>query len=207
MKTWGWAVVGITWLAPITALAGDTSPVPDGKSRPDSIVFAGIAWRMPVDEAARQLAEHGFKESRDARSRESMAAQGRLFESFAMVHGRLDDQGRVVAWDITIPSKGEREEYDIQRKVYDDLVTEMIERYGRRHQTIEKYRFPYSKGDGNTARGIRQGYITTYSEWSAKNKDRLQVLINTDMSVMLAYESRWWNEVDAARRHKKAKDL
>jgi len=198
------ALAALAISAPVRA--ADT-PLPDSKARPDSIVFAGVPWRAAADDAAKRLAAHGFSEHRAARTREQLVAEGRLFDAFAMVHGRLDEHAQVVAWDITIPSKGERNEYAIQRKIYDDMVTEMLEKYGRRQQNVEKYKFPYSKGGEELARGVRESYVTIYSEWKSKNGDRLQLAIGTDMSVVLVYESRWWKEVDAERRKKKAKNL
>jgi hypothetical protein len=136
-----------------------------------------------------------------------LAASGPLFDSFAIVHAGLDDQGGVVRWDVTIPSKGERNEWAVQRKIYDDAVTEMIQKYGRRRQSAEKYRFPYAKGDDNEARGVRQGYIRVWSEWGSKSGDRLQIALANDMSVVLVYESHAWRKVVDERRRKKAKDL
>ena len=189
------------------AVADGTTPLPDAKARPDSIVFAGIAWRTAPDQLATKLAEHGFQENRAARSKGRLVASGTLFDAYAMIHGGLDDRGGVVRWDVTIPSKGERNEWAIQRKIYDDAVAEMIRKYGRRRQSAEKYRFPYAKGDDNQARGVRQGYVKVWSEWGSKSGDRLQIALAGDMSVVLAYESRWWRPVEEERRRKKAKDL
>jgi hypothetical protein len=201
------AAIVILWAIAAPARGDQTTPLPDSKTRPDSIVFAAIPWRTPVDEAATRLQAHGFKETRAARTKDRLAAEGRLFDQYVMVHGGLDDHGGVIRWDITIPSKGERDEWAVQRKIYDDAVAEMIRKYGRRRQATEKYRFPYAKGDGNQARGVRQGYVSLASEWGSKSGDRLQIALANDMSVILAYESREWRKVMDERRRKKAKDL
>jgi hypothetical protein len=204
---WALAVIGLAVLAAGRSAADQTTPLPDSKSRPDSIVFAGIPWLTPVDRVAAELAAHGFAETRSARSKDRLAASGRLFDRYAVVHAGLDDQGRLVRWEILLTSKGERDEYAIQRKIYDDAVTEMLAKYGRRQQAVEAFRFPYTKGDGNEARGIRQGYVTIRSAWSSRGRDRLSVGIADDMSVALTYESRAWKKVEAERRKKKAKDF
>ena len=204
---WGMVVLGLAAFAVGRSVADETTPLPDSKSRPDSIVFAGIPWLTPVNEVAARLAAHGFAETREARSKDRLAASGRLFDRFAVVHARLDDHGRLVRWEITLTSKGERDEYSIQRRIYDDAVTEMQSKYGRRQQAVEKFRFPYTKGDGNEARGVRQGYVTIRSAWSSRGRDRLTVEIAGDMSVALTYESRAWKKVEDERRRKKARDL
>ena len=189
------------------AFADETTPLPDSKVRPDSIVFAGIPWLTPADQVAAQLAAHGFPETREARTRDRIAATGTLFERYAVIHGRLDDRGRLVRWEITLVSKGERDEYAIQRRIYDDAVAEMRGKYGRRRQAVEQFRFPYAKGDGNEARGVRQGYVTLRSLWASRGGDRLTVEIDPNMSVRLTYESRAWRKVEEDRRRRKAKDL
>jgi hypothetical protein len=189
------------------ALGDETTPLPDSKAQPASIVFAGIPWRTSADDLSARLAAHGFRENRQARANGQLVATGTLFDAFAMVHAGLDDKGGVIRWDISIPSKGERDEWEIQRKIYDDAVTEMVRKYGRRRRATEWYRFPYAKGDGNQARGVREGSVTVASEWGSKSGDRLQIALANDMSVMLAYESRAWRTVMDERRRKKAKDL
>lgn len=200
------ALIAMGLMAGTAAFAAET-PIPDSKTRPDSIMFASIRWLTPVDDVAAQLAAKGYKETPGARTKELLAADGKIFDAYAIIHARLDDESRVVRWEITVPSKGERNEYAIQRKIYDDMVAELLARYGRRQETVEKFRFPYVKGDPNSARGVRGGYVTIRSGWASKGGDRVQVEMTDDMSVALTYESRWWQKMEDERRRKKAKNL
>ena len=203
----GWLAVAAAAISATAAPADQATPLPDAKHRPEAIVFADIPWLTPADSVAVALAAHGYAETRWARTKDRLAASGKLFDRFATVQARLDDQGRLSRLEIMIPSKGEPDEYQVQRKIYDDAVTEMQSKYGRRRQATEWYRFPYERGDGRQARGIREGYVTFRSVWSSRGGDRLTVEIDSSMSVLLAYESRWWRKVEDERRRKKAKDL
>lgn len=189
------------------AAAEETTPLPDARNRPDRILFADIPWGTPVDSLAERLAAHGYVETRGARNPDRLAASGRLFDRFATVHALLDDQGRLARWEITLPSKGERNEYQLQRKIYDDAVVEMTSRYGRRREAVDRFRFPYAKGDGDEARGVRQGYVTVRSSWTSRGGDRLILALDRDMSVAFTYESRYWRKIEDERRRRKAKDL
>ena len=44
---WRLVVIGLLALEAGRSGADETTPLPDSKSRPDSIVFAGIPWRTP----------------------------------------------------------------------------------------------------------------------------------------------------------------
>jgi hypothetical protein len=187
--------------------ADETSPLPDAKHRPEAIRFADVPWGSGADSLVARLEARGYREIRDARTKDRVAFTGRLFDRFATVHALLDDRGRLTRWEITLPSKGERDEYSIQRKIYDDAVTEMLAKHGRRREAVERFRFPYARGDGNEARGIRQGYVTMRSAWTSRDGDRLVVEIDDSMSVVLTYESHGWSKVQEERRRKKAKDL
>lgn len=194
-------------IAATAAHAEKSTAVPDAKRAPETIVFAGIPWQAPADTVAHALATRGYVETPGTRNKDRITASGRLFDHYAIVQARLDDQGRLSRWEISVPTKSELEEYEIQRKVYDDAVTELQSKYGVRHDIVEFYRFPYEKDDGKQARGLRSGDITIRSRWDSRKGDRLTLEIDRSMAVAFTYDSRYWRKVEEERRKKKAKDL
>jgi hypothetical protein len=204
---YGCAAILLVGIAAAATGAEKSTAVPDAKRAPDTIGFAGIPWQMPADNVAHELATRGYVETPGTRNKDRITASGRLFDHYAIVQARLDDQGRLSRWEIAIPTKSEMEEYEIQRKVYDDAVVELQSKYGVRHEIVEHYQFPYEKGDGKQARGLRSGQITIRSRWDSRKGDRLTVEIDRSMAVAFTYDSRWWRKVEEERRKKKAKDL
>jgi hypothetical protein len=209
----GWAAAGgcaaILWMGIAATATGaeKTTAVPDAKRAPDTIVFADIPWLTPANHVVELLAARGYPETPGTRNKDRVTASGRLFDHYAILQARLDDQGRLSRWEISIPTKNELEEYEIQRKVYDDAVTELQSKYAVRHEIVDHYRFPYEKDDGKTARGIRGGEVTILSRWDSRKGDRLTLEIDRSMAVAFTYDSRYWRKVEEERRKKKAKDL
>jgi hypothetical protein len=203
----GCAAILLVGIAATATGAEKSTAVPDAKRAPDTIVFAGIPWRAPADSVVHALATRGYAETPGTRNQDRITASGRLFDHYAIVQARLDDQGRLSRWEISIPTQSEMEEYEIQRKVYDDAIQELQSKYSVRHEIVDHYRFPYEKGDGKEARGIRGGEITIRSRWDSRKGDRLTVEIDRSMAVAFTYDSRWWRKVEEERRKKKAKDL
>ena len=97
--------------------------------------------------------------------------------------------------------------YMAQRKIYDDAVTEMEAKYGRRRGWQDKFRFPYEKGDGRQAQALREGYATVRSEWGSVGHDHLVIELDRASAVVFTYESPWWQTTESDRRKTKAKDL
>jgi len=203
----GGAVILLLGVAALAPGAKKTTAVPDAKRAPDTIVFAGIPWLASADSVVHALAARGYPETHGTRTKGRITASGKLFDHYAILQARLDDQGRLSRWEISIPSKNEMEEYEIQRKIYDDAVAELQSKYGVRHDITEFYKFPYEKDDGKQARGIRSGDITIHSRWDSRKGDRLTLEIDESMAVAFTYDSRYWRKVEEERRKKKAKDL
>ena len=102
------------------------------------------------------LATHGYQEQPGSREKSALHCTGKLFERFAIVEGALDDKKRLIRWQITLPSASQGDPYEAQRKIYDDAVTEMETKYGRRRGSQDKFRFPYEKGDGRQSQALRE---------------------------------------------------
>ncbi len=184
--------------------------MPEGKARkPGPYLFAGVPWRTPADSVVATLAGRGYTETPGSRQKDRLYFEGRLFDHWATVHAMLDDRGRLVRWEITIPiSSGyDRDEYAIQRRLYDDAVTEMEAKYGPRRSTLDRFKFPYEKGDGREATAVREGYATVRSEWTGRGGDRLEIELDRAVAVVVTYESPWWTATENERRKRKAKDL
>ena len=186
--------------------ARGATPAPAARAR-ERMAFAGVPWLTPADSALKRLAEHGYAEVARARERDQMVCQGKLFDHWAMVHGWLDEQGRVVRWVVTVLARTDKDEPGAMRGIYDAMVAESRTRYGPRARVVERYRFPYERGDGNEDRALKDGLATIRSEWASPIGDRLTIERDRALSVVLTYEIREWNQLQARRRHRKASDL
>ena len=182
------------------------APAPVARPR-ERMTFAGVPWLTPADTALKRLAERGYVEVARARERDQMVCQGKLFDHWAMVHGWLDEQGLVVRWVVTVLARTDKDEPGAMRGIYDAMVAESRARYGPRTRVVERYRFPYERRDGNEDRALKDGLATIRSEWASPIGDRLTIERDRALSVVLTYEIREWNQLQARRRHRKASDL
>jgi hypothetical protein len=169
--------------------------------------FASIPWLSPADSVSARLAAHGYKEAPGSRRAERRFYTGKLFDRLATVQADLDDQGRLVRWDITIVTTEAPDAYAHQRQTYDDACDELARRYGARNESSARFRFPFADGDGREAMAFHEGLAVLRSIWRSRSGDRLTVAIDRDLSVTLVYETREWAALSAKRKERKAKDL
>jgi hypothetical protein len=178
---------------------------------PPPYLFADIAWQTPADSALKSLADHGYREVRAAHTDSSRQAEGRLFNQATIVTASLDDQRRVIRWVVRVlaPPKESKygESYTIMRKVYDDMVLEANAKYGMSERALDRYRFPYARGDGLANDALRNGCATIRTEWFRAGAGSLAIEMEPSVAVVLSYTSPAWQAVEAQRRGKKAKDL
>jgi hypothetical protein len=193
-----------------TVSAGPPNPMPEGKARKETrYLFAAVPWLTPADSLAAALGPRGYKEVPGGRQKDRRQFEGRLFERWTMVTALLDDRGRLIRWEISIPAPSEprRDAYASQRPLYDDAIAEMETKYGPRRSTLDQFRFPYWKGDGREVRALGEGLATIRSEWSGRGGDRLWVALDERVSLTLVYESPEWTAAEKERRRRKARDL
>lgn len=189
------------------AAARRPSPMPEGRSRQVEYVFAGVPWLSSADSAASALAGRGYAETPGSRDKDHLHLNGKLFDRYCLVEGMLDDHKRIIRWQITIPATSTGDPYVTQRRIYDDAVTEMEAKYGRRRAAQDRFRFPYEKGDGRQSQALREGYADVRSEWGSPGRDHLAIELDRSVAVIFTYESPWWTSTESDRRRKKAKDL
>lgn len=215
------AALALASLLAATALVPAIAAARDAKSprvlRPEHIVFAGIPWRTSADSAGTALGADGYtpvgeprghKGPADPSASGEMICKGKLFGHMAMVRGDLDEQGRVARWTVSIaPDLESGYVYGTMRKVYDDVVTEMNSKYGRRTGWAERFDFPFERGDGLEDKALRDGKATIHSVWDSLAGDRLTVAMDRSDSVVLTYECPAWAALVARARAKKARDL
>lgn len=205
------ALASVAALVAVTApsFAGPANPVPEGKARRGPYLFAAVPWLTAGDSLGARLGARGYKENAAGRQRDRRQFEGRLFDHWTMVTALLDDQGRLVRWEISVPAPAEegRDIYASQREVYDDAVAEMEAKYGVRRSGVDQFRFPYQKGDGRGVRALGEGLATIRSEWLGRAGERLTVAMDERVSVTLVYESSKWAATEKERRRKKARDL
>ncbi len=182
-------------------------PLAKPKKEPPRYVFAGIPWLVPADTALARLTARGYREIPAAKDRDKLVCRGRLFEHDAIVSGYLDEQGRLVRWTVLISARGTDYDWPDMRKVFDAVVHESKARYGPPRDVVEKYRFPYERGDGREDNALRDGKATIRWLWGAPGVDRLTVEMDPTCAVVLTYEAPEWAVFDAQRRAKKASDL
>ena len=188
--------------------AGSASPLPDGRSRQGaSYTFAGVPWLTSADSVVAMLVSRGYTEQPGSRQKDQFHCTGKLFDRYAIVEGMLDDRKRLIRWEITVPASSTGDPYVAQRRIYDDAVTEMEAKYGRRRGAQGKFGFPYERGDGRQSQALREGYATVRSEWGAPGRDHLAIELDRASAVVFTYESSWWTRTQGDRRRSKAKDL
>ena len=209
-KTAVWAGVGALWplaLLAVPALAGNATPIPEGRSRQAAYTFAGVPWLTSADSVVAILTARGYVEQPGSREKDVFHCSGKLFDRYAIVEGMLDDKKRLIRWQVTVPSASTGDPYVTQRRVYDDAVREMEAKYGRRRVSQDRFRFPYEKGDGRQSQALREGYATVRSEWGSPGRDHLALELDRASAVVFTYESPWWTRTEGDRRRRKAKDL
>jgi hypothetical protein len=177
------------------------------KPPPPRYTFAGVPWLVPADSALAQMVERGYREVPAARDRDKFVCRGKLFEHEVLVTGHLDDQRRLVRWVVVIGSRGEAYDWPDMRHVFDEVVHENETRYGSPRTVVEKYRFPYERGDSREDEALRDGKATIRWAWESRSGDRLSVEMDRTAAVVLTYEAPEWASIEARRRAKKAADL
>lgn len=202
----GGACAAALLFAPAPARAGDATPIPEGRPRIAHYTFAGVPWLTTADSVVAILKSRGYAETPGSRQKDRLHCAGKLFDHWSIVHGMLDDQGRLIRWEISVPAVAD-DPYPTQRRLYDETVVEMESKYGRRRVVEERFRFPYERGDGREAVALREGSGTVRSEWGSRGRDRLMVALDRNSDLVLTYESSWWTRTENERRRKKAKDL
>jgi hypothetical protein len=169
--------------------------------------FAGVPWLATADSALARLAERGYRDVPEAGDTAQIVCRGRLFDHDALVTGYLDDRRRVVRWVVLVASRGERYKWPDMREVFDQIVRESQNRYGPPRSVVEKFRFPYQRGDGWEDEALRDGKATIRWGWVSRGGDRLAVEMTPAVSVTLTYECQEWAGLEARRRAKRAADL
>ena len=188
---------------PGTGIAGPKK----AKKPPPSHTFAGIPWLVSADTALARLASRGYRPAPEAKDRDRLVCRGKLFEHDAIATGYLDEQGRLVRWVVLITNRGQAYNWPDMRTVFDEVVHESEARSGPPRTVVEKYQFPYERGDGREDEALRDGRATIRWLWAVPGADRLTVEMDRTCAVVISYESPEWAGVEARRRAKKAADL
>ena len=203
-------VIGLGLWAALPLAASASSPLPEGKTRgAKRYLFASVPWLTPADSLSGLLAVRGYQEVKGGRQKDRRQYEGRLFERWTMITALLDDQSRLIRWEISIPAPREAggDEYASQRPLYDDAIAEMVSKYGPRRSAVEQFRFPYRKGDAREVQALNERQATIRSVWATRGGDRLEIALDERVSLTLVYESPEWTVAEKERRHRKARDL
>jgi hypothetical protein len=175
--------------------------------RDENLLFAGIPWSAPVDSVASMLSTRGYPEAPHSRSPGHLHATGRMFDHLALIEGKLDEEQRLVGWNVRIRHRGEDFEYPAMRKVYDDAVSELIARHGPRRMYREDYQFPYEKGDGRQDNALAAGLAVIRSDWRSRHGETLALQMSRELDVVLVYATPALAELEQRDRSHKARDL
>ena len=203
----GHAVSGLLSIELLAALTAPSQARPKPKPPPPRFNFAGVPWLVHADSAIAQVTERGYREVPAARDRDQFVCRGKLFEHEVVATGHLDDQHRLVRWVVLIASRGEAYDWPDMRHVFNEVARETEARYGAPRSKIEKYRFPYERGDAREDEALRDGKATIRWAWASRSGDRLSVEMDRTAAVVLTYEAPEWAPIEARRRAKKASDL
>ena len=177
------------------------------KPPPPRYNFAGVPWLVAADTAIARLAERGYQEVTAARDRDTRVARGAMYEHDALATAYLDEQQRVIRWVVLIASRGLQYDWPDMHHVFTEIAGETQIRYGVPREVIERYRFPYEKGDSREDEALRDGKATIRRVWVSKSGDRLTLEMDHTAAVVLTYESPEWAALVAKRKAKKASDL
>jgi len=184
---------------------GATGPQP--KPPPPRYLFAGVPWLVAADTALARLVARGYRPAPEAGDRDRIVCRGRMFEHDAVITGHLDEQRRLVRWVTLVAPRGDEYRWPDMRGVFGEITREAEGRYGPPRSVIEKFRFPYERGDTREDEALRDGKATVRWTWSSKSGDRMAVEMGSDVSVVLTYECAEWTALEARRRAKRASDL
>jgi hypothetical protein len=202
------AAVAIALAAIATGVPGAIAKARPPKTRPPEIryTFADIDWFTPGTRALTRLGEKGYRTIPG--THEAVVAQGRAFDHLAVARGMLDDSARVVRWEVTLLADSKEDQYREMRPVYDQIVTECVQRYGRAWDQVEKYKFPYDKADGRETSALHDEKAMIRTRWRGNHTgDRLEVQMNKDANVLLTYSCTGWQDFQDRVRHRKARDF
>lgn len=199
------ATLGLAALCAV--LSGMAAAGAAPKAPPPRYTFAGIPWLVAGDSARDRLVERGYLALAAASDSQHLVLRGRLYEHDALVTGHLDERGRVVRWVVLIAPRGDPFPFPGMRALFDQVVRDSEGRYGRARRAVERYRFPYEKGDGREDKALRDGLATIRWDWASKSGDRLAVEMDANVSVVLTYECSEWSALEGRRRAKRASDL
>ncbi len=208
-------LLSIALLLPAAAAA--PRPAAARKARPvltdTTIVFAGVPWQCPADSAATRLRARGYRVLAGSYPRDQAVFQGSLFDHVAVVRGTLDEQGRIVRWEVTLEPdpvpdiRPHRVLYVGMRSVYDDVVAECGTKYGDRWTWEERYQFPYERGDGQEEKALADRMASIRSVWRSRAGEQLTVEMAPSCAVVMTYESPDWLGLQSRVRRQRARDL
>lgn len=188
-------------------LPGVGTAAKKAKRPPPTHTFADIPWLVPADTALARLAARGYRPVPEAKDKDRLVCRGKLFEHDAIATGYLDEQGRLVRMVVLITNRGQAYNYPDMRAVFDEVVHETESHSGPPRTVVEKYRFPYERGDGREDEALRDDKATIRWQWAVPGADRLSVEMDRTCTVVVSYESPEWIGVEARRRARKAADL
>jgi hypothetical protein len=190
--------------AMVAAGAAESKPRRDASAR---YVFAGVPWGTRADSALRLLEERGYRRIERRQGAANFTAEGDLFGRIGVVRGFTDDSNRVVRWTVRLVGEPGPRKYLVMRALYEDVLAETRARYGARKVGLDRYDFPFDKGDGREQQALAQGKAQIRSEWHARAGDLLVVELDPATDVQLVYESPEWRRMNAEARRRRAADF
>lgn len=85
--------------------------------------------------------------------------------------------------------KSEQETQTIE--LYDEICDEISNKYFQPTETIEKYKYPFSKDDGDEAAAISNGSATISRKWEFQrpgiNKGRISISVKQSHDIIITY--------------------
>lgn len=182
------------------------------KLGPRTLTFAGVPWGTPAESLTARLAASGFKAMKGRSPDNQLVCGGRLFERFAHLEARVDDQGRLVRITIVIepkPGPMSHETYADMRPVYDEAVQSLTAKRGEPDEQAEHFTFPYAGHDriGDEDMALDQGHADIHAAWTALDRTQLRIEMTRSIEVQLQWTSAAWAGYDRRTRANHAKNL
>jgi len=80
-------------------------------------------------------------------------------------------------------------EENLAKRKYKKYVDMMTQKYGKPHESVENYIWPYSKGDEFEETAISVNKAIIFSDWVFNNDFNITITISNDLNTLIYYQN------------------
>jgi hypothetical protein len=153
-----------------------------------SFNFADLEWSSSQELVKETLAKKGYKYN--SKKDNIFIFEGNVAGNPAEVYCIFDKENRLVRLVLRFPTK-DSECLDCYAKMKESLS----KKYGKPTDDYEIFRAPYEKGDGHQELAIKTNKATIKCFWQkAQNSSSLMLEVESNLTVLIHYESKDWSK-------------